>query len=307
MYILITFLFILAGGYLAICWHFSSTLLYPSVSDHELVLNSELGKGRIDVQYYEYFLNLPKEKVELSSHHGYHLHGLWVPNGDSEKTVVFCHGISWNLMGAVKYTEIFWKLGFNLLIYDHRNHGKSGGETTTYGLYEKYDLKAWLDWVEGKKGKGTYIGTHGESMGAATVLQHLGIDSRVKFSIADCPYSDLKAILKYTIQMEHHLKNIPILWGTSLFTRLRAGLRLKDVSPIEAIKPVQTPIFWIHGTEDRKVPSQMSIDMFEAKKQGIKKLWLVDGARHASACVADREGYANAIKQFIQEVDHENH
>lgn len=307
MYIFIALILTLMGGYLAVCWHFSSTLLYPKVSDHDVVLASELGKNRIDNRYYEYFLSLEKEKVEIESHHGYHLHGLWIPNGDSDKTVVFCHGISWNLMGAVKYTEIFWNLGFNLLIYDHRNHGKSGGETTTYGLYEKYDLKSWLDWVEAKKGKGTYLGTHGESMGAATVLQHLGIDSRVKFCVADCPYSDLNEIFKYTLKNEYHLSNMPILTVANLFTRWRAGLSLQDVSPIATIKKVTTPILWIHGTEDRKVPPQMSIDMYNEKEHGIKKLWLVEGARHASACVADRDGYAKTIELFIQEVDYENH
>lgn len=307
MYIFIVLCLLLTASYLALCWHFSSTLLFPRASDHDLVLASELGKGRIDNQYYDYFLSLEKETVELISNHSYRLYGLWIPNGISDKTVVFCHGISWNAMGAIKYTEIFWNLGFNLLIYDHRNHGKSGGETTTYGLYEKYDLKAWLDRVEEKKGQGTYIGTHGESMGGATVLQHLSIDPRVKFCIADCPYSDLKEILNYTLQTEYRLKNIPILSVTSLFTRMRVGLNIHEVSPIDAIKKVRTPILWIHGTEDRKVPPQMSVDMFEAKEQGIKRLWLVEGARHASACVADREGYVKTIESFIQEVDHENH
>ncbi len=307
MYGFIFFIIVLLGAYLAICWHFSSTLLFPKVSDHELALASELEKGRIENQYYSYFLSLQKETVAIKSDHGYDLHGLWIPNQDSDKTIVFCHGITWNLIGAIKYTEIFWNMGFNLLIYDHRKHGKSGGKSTTYGLFEKDDLKAWLDWIELKKGKGTYIATHGESLGAATVLQHLGIDSRVKFCVADCPYSDLKEILRYTLQMEHHLKKLPILPVANLFTKLRAGLSINEVSPIETIRKVQTPIFWIHGTEDRKVPSQMSVDMYEAKTQGIKKLWLVTGARHASACVMDRQGYTEQIEAFIQEVDHENH
>ncbi len=297
----------LGAVYLSICWYFSSTLLFPRVHGHELALESELEKGRIENEYYSDFIKMEKETVEITSSYGYQLHGLWIPNKDSDRTVVFCHGITWNLIGAIKYTEIFWNLGFNLLIYDHRNHGKSGGSNTTYGLFEKQDLKEWLDWIETKKGKGTYIATHGESLGAATVLQHLGIDSRVKFCVADCPYSDLKEILKHTLRTEYGISKLPILPVANLFTKLRAGLSLTEVSPIETIRKVETPIFWIHGTEDRKVPPEMSAAMYEAKETGIKRLWLVPEARHACACVINREAYAEQIKSFIQEVDHEKH
>ena len=58
--------------------------------------------------------------------------------------------------------DMFLKRGFAVFIYDHRNHGLSGGSDTSYGYYEKFDLKKCTDWVFDKLGKDIMEGLHGE-------------------------------------------------------------------------------------------------------------------------------------------------
>lgn len=307
MGIAISIFIMLLAAYIFFGWYFSSILIYPKTFDHDYAIAFDKERGRLDANYYTIFKSLERQEVTIRSKHGDELHGIWIPNEQANKTIVFCHGITWNLIGSIKYTEIFYRLGFNILLYDHRNHGKSGGKMTTFGYFEKEDLKLWLDWIEETLGKGAYIATHGESLGAATVLQHLGIDSRVKFCIADCPYSNLEEVLKYRLKQEYKITHLPIIPMASFFTKWKAGMRIKDVSPIEVVRQVETPILWIHGSEDDYVPPSMSKDMYNAKTKGIKRLWIVPEAKHAGSYFKDKEGYKREVDAFLKEIEDEKH
>ena len=63
------------------------------------------------------------------------------------------------------------------------------GKTTSYGYYEKHDLKSVVDWLKSRFGTNITLGIHGESMGAATLLQYAGlVEDGADFYIADCPF-----------------------------------------------------------------------------------------------------------------------
>lgn len=304
MEILLGILVLLGAAYIFFGWYFSSLMIFPKTYDHDYAMNYDKERGRLNDEMLALYQHLDQREVTLKSQHGYELHGVWIPNGHAQKTVVLCHGITWNLIGSVKYSGIFYNLGYNILMYDHRNHGKSGGDRTTFGYFEKEDLKQWFDWIEDKLGKGTYIGTHGESMGAATVLQHLGIDPRVKFCIADCPYSDLEKMLAYRLAVEYKIKHLPLVPIASFFAKWRAGMKASAVSPIKAIASVETPILWIHGLADDYIPPSMSEAMYQAKTKGLKKLLLVPGAKHAGSYTTDPETYTQTVTDFLEEVAH---
>ena len=40
--------------------------------------------------------------------------------------MIFCHGVTVNKMNSVKYARLFLNRGYNVVIYDHRRHGKTG-------------------------------------------------------------------------------------------------------------------------------------------------------------------------------------
>ena len=107
-----------------------------------------------------------------------------------------------NKINSVKYARLFERLGFNSVIYDHRRHGDSGGKTTSFGYYEKIDLKAIVDIIREEIGNDALLGIHGESMGAATTILYAGtFDDKADFHIVDCPFSD------FTEQVLHVIAN----------------------------------------------------------------------------------------------------
>jgi fermentation-respiration switch protein FrsA (DUF1100 family) len=245
---------------------------------------------------------LPKEEVFIRSPYGYQLHGLFfkAPE-DMGKAIVLVHGVSTSLVSSLKYMSIFRKRGFHVLAYDHCRHGGSGGTATTFGLYEKHDLNACVDWLFERFGQHCKIGIFGESMGASTALQHAAIDRRAAFYIADCPYSDLTAELIYRLRKDWWLPPFPLLHIIRLFAWLRGGFQLHLVSPIRDMAEIETPILFIHGKEDKNIPMEMTLDLYQAK-QGHKQLYLVPGADHAQSLRQNPHIYDLIVGEFLEEL-----
>ncbi|WP_040209962.1 alpha/beta hydrolase [Clostridium polynesiense] len=279
-------------------YKFSTIVTQPKTMTHETTYSKALERGNIDEKIWT---SLDKKEVKINSPYGYNLNALYFPNDKSKKAVIIVHGITWTLYGSVKYMDIFLKRGFSVLIYDHRNHGKSGGTNTSFGYYEKYDLKACADWLFDQLGKDAVIGVHGESMGAATVLQYSAIDPRIKFCIEDCGYSDATELFTYRLLKDYHIKSSLFVKLASYITKVRTGWSFKDVSPIKLLKDLDLPILFIHGDSDDYVPTKMCVDMYEEKK-GIKYKYIAPCSAHADSYNNNKEEYESRIDEFLKDI-----
>lgn len=284
-------------SFLIFCYYLSQRITNPRTHKYEETFQHEIDNGRIS----EDQLNrLEKEEVFIDSPYGYKIHGLFFRCKSSRKVIILCHGITWSLHGSLKYVEMFMRKGFSVLVYDHRNHGLSGGKDTSYGYFEKFDLKACTDWVYKRIDNDAVIGLLGESMGAGTVLQYTAIDSRVKFCIADCGYSDIISLFKYRLAKDYKVKRIPLVEITSAITKLRKGWSFKDISPIKCISKVDIPTLFTHGGKDDFVPTWMSEEMHRAKKD-FKDLYIAPNAAHVETYFKNTEEYEKRVDEFLIE------
>ncbi len=285
---------LLAAGY-----YFMTQAVYPKVFSPEQVYQSEIEKGGFRPEELNAW---PSQEVRLQSPFGYSLWGLYFPLEGSQKTLIISHGITWASMGMAQYIPMFRKHGFNVLIYDLRNHGRSGGKNTTFGFKEKYDLKAVVDWAMAHLGPRGKVGTMGVSLGAVTTIQHAVIDPRVSFLIPECPFSDLQRLFAYRLNAEYHLPPFPLLYLGSLWSQTLTGMRFGAISPVRDIEQVQAPVFLIHTKGDDYVPWKMSVELYEHKTHGYRKLWLAPTGAHAQAWKENKLEYERQIDQFLQEI-----
>lgn len=282
----------------AIGYYFSSMVITPNVWDYNETYRNEIKSNRFTEQYYT---SLPKEEFFIDSPNGYTLHAMYIPKG-SKKTVIFVHGHTYTLMGDIKYLEIFRSLGFNTLLFDSRFHGKSGGSNTTFGKYEKYDVKACVDWVLQKHGSNSIIGLHGESMGAAICLLYAAIDNRCSFYIVDGAMVDLQELLSYRLKKDFGLPAFPLLHVASVMSRLRGGMLFSEISPLQEVNKIKAPVFFIHGGNDSDIPVEHARRIYNTFS-GTKKIWMCPGATHSRSIVVNREEYEKQVKDFLKMIE----
>ncbi|CAM3434236.1 alpha/beta hydrolase [Cytobacillus oceanisediminis] len=283
--------------------YFTNRLMYMKKKEDEFILEREKGAGRLDLIKYE---SLPKREVLIPSPFGYNLKAVAVEPHENNRYIIISHGVTENKMNSIKYMNLFLERGFNAVIYDHRRHGESGGKTTSYGHYEKFDLKAIVDWLKAEKGPGIKVGIHGESMGAATMILYAGmLEDGADFYIADCPFSDFKEQLAYRLKAEMKLPPKLFLPVADLFLRMREKYSIADVSPISVIENIKKPILFIHSEKDDFILPTMSEALFE-KKKGPKKLYLAVNGIHAQSFNENKEDYEKVIDEFLEEYIYKN-
>ena len=242
----------------------------------------------------------PCEEIRIKSQDGLTLYGRYFHVRDGAPIELQMHGYRSTPIkdfsgGACSAID----KGHNILLVDQRAHGDSEGRTISFGINEKYDCLAWLEYLAERFGTDTPVILVGISMGAATVLMASGLElpENVACIIADCPYSTPKAIItKVAGEM-----GIP---GKLLFPTIRLGGRLFggfDVcsdSPLEAVKRSAIPTILIHGEADGYVPSDMSREIYEAIPHSDKKRITFAGADHGLSFLADPERYLREINEF---------
>ncbi|PLR76396.1 hypothetical protein CU633_15635 [Bacillus sp. V3-13] len=281
--------------------YFTNRLMYMKKKDDDFILNREKEAGRFNPLEFE---QLPKREATVDSPFGYSLKTVLVEPYETNRYIIICHGVTENKTNSIKYMNLFLKRGFNAVIYDHRRHGESGGKTTSYGHYEKYDLKAVVDWLRKEQGPDLLLGIHGESMGAATMLLYAGmLEDGADFYIADCPFSDFKEQLAYQLKAEMKLPPKLLLPVADLFLRFRDKYSIRDVSPISVIENIKKPVLFIHSAKDDFILPTMTEALFEQKK-GPKKLFLAVNGRHAQSLNENAEEYEKAIDEFLEDHVH---
>nr|WP_206532170.1 alpha/beta hydrolase [Clostridium perfringens] len=247
-----------------------------------------------------------KEDITLKSFDGLNLTSTLIMNENpTNKFIVLVHGVSICYVGSLKYFDIFYKNGFNVLIVNQRRHGKSEGKYSTYGFYEKYDVNMWIEYLKSRFGNDIILGLHGESMGAGTVMETIPLNDSIKFVIEDCGYSNFHELIGF--QITHAYKNRlvrkilrPSLIFANFFMKTKAKFSMKKIVPIDIVSSTSLPMMFVHGKEDYFVPWYMAVDLYKAKTKGYKELYLVEGAKHAEALEVNKILYEKKIMTFIE-------
>lgn len=225
--------------------------------------------------------NRPFEAADFAGA-GVSLKGWWFHAAADAKrgTVVYLHGVADNRGSSIGVADHLVPRGFDVVAYDSRAHGESGGDACTYGDYEKQDLARVLDRVGASaSASASPIILLGSSMGAAVALQAAAGDRRVSAVVAVAPFSDLRTVATERAPFFASRGNIADAFALA---EAQGHFRVDAVSPVAAAARITVPTLVIHGDADDETPPAHSQRIFAAL-HAPKRLILVPGARHGGA------------------------
>jgi fermentation-respiration switch protein FrsA (DUF1100 family) len=192
--------------------------------------------------------------------------------------------------------------GYNVLMFDFRNAGKSHGRTTGIGYFEKHDLFSAIDYAIKKKDQEN-IALLGWSMGASTALVTGCEHPAVSAVIADSPFSDLEAFLKENLSFWSKLPKRP--FTPMIMNSMRKLLKIDphEVSPIKNVKNGKGKSFFlIHSKSDEAIPYAESEKIIQRISSGHhKELWLTEGVEHINSYLVFKEEYEQRVLRFLNE------
>ena len=145
---------------------------------------------------FTWFQEIPKEDIYINSYDSLKLHGYYIPsfNKKSNNLAIIVHGYQSKATDMIIIGKMYTEFGFQVMLLDLRGHGESEGDFTSFGYYEKYDLKRWINFAVRTYGSDINVLVHGVSMGAATAMMTTGLDipKNVKFLLLDSGFTQVK-------------------------------------------------------------------------------------------------------------------
>lgn len=245
------------------------------------------------------------ETIQITSHDNIKLVGHYFPCENPKRVIIAFHG--WRSSWTCDYGMIsdFWhKNGCSVIYVEQRGQNNSGGEYMGFGLTERYDCVDWVEEAIRLCGDEIPIYLAGVSMGAATVLMaaDLKLPKNVHGIMADCGFTSPRAIWKHVAN-----NNLHISYGmpgaiADAFCRKKILVNSDDHSTTEALGHTNIPVLFVHGTDDKFVPVEMTYENYKACVSP-KKLLVIPGADHAMSYYTDKNSYEKNVLEFWDEFD----
>lgn len=241
---------------------------------------------------------IPFEQLFRTSRFGYELAARFYECEGSSKTVVCLHGHNSCFASQLKYLPIFLSLGYSVFIPDHRRSGLSGGDTVTFGAYEKHDVLDWISELRARRPEDS-VALFGESMGAATAIMVAAEIPDAVFLIDYCGYANFEGLLTRYTDNEGIRK--AVMPSIRLIAEHCFGFEVKECDALEAIKRVSCPILIMHSKADKTVNYKNALMLKEAAPQA--ELHTFPDSIHARSITKYPDEYANTVKEFVRKAE----
>ena len=240
--------------------------------------------------------------VSFATEDGVTLRGTWLHHGRRDDArrpaAIVCHGLGANRAMFFDYADLLWTHGCDVLAFDFRAHGASGGFVTTLGADEVLDVRAAAAWVRSQPSRADApIVLVGVSMGGATVLR-AAADVAAAAVFAESSYADLGAMVDGRFAALGPFAGVAA-WLVSLAAYCQLGVATDAISPRASLAALDgaVPVTLVHAGDDEVVPLAQGRALAAARRGG--ELHVIDGARHGGCSITGRARVDELLAELL--------
>lgn len=239
------------------------------------------------------------ETVDFPARDGLRLSGVFLSVPKASGTVIVCHGVGAN---HADIKELFLRLngvGFQILAFDFRGHGNSGGHTITYGMQERNDVLGAYDYCLTRNDIAAKpLFALGVSMGGASLLQALPDMPDVRAAVVDSAFSNLERMAEHQLRFFPQPARGPMTQLVRGMAWIEIGVDLRELAPADRLREVRIPLLIVHGSGDTVVPVEHA-HMLRAAAVGPAQLIIEPEAPHIGSVMVDPTGYIHRVKRHF--------
>jgi fermentation-respiration switch protein FrsA (DUF1100 family) len=223
-------------------------------------------------------IGLYYEDIILTTGDGVDINLWYIPADGPAATIIFCHGNGGNISHRLEKIRILNGVGLNVLIFDYRGYGSSGGSPSEEGLYLDADV-VFSYLVHIRKVPSDRLILYGESLGAAVAIKLAGKHT-VAGIIIEGGFSSVKEMAK---------RIFPFIPGFIYKSRFDS---------VSGIRDVIVPKLIIHAKNDEIVPLELGKRIYDSASEP-KEFVPIDGGHNDAFLVSD-EMFIREIKSFTE-------
>ncbi len=218
------------------------------------------------------------EDIDLLTPDGVKLNAWYIPNENSDKTVLFCHGNAGSLSHRIDTLKDIHEMGLSIFIFDYRSYGLSEGKISEKGTHiDAETALAFL--VEEKQIPENSIISWGRSLGGP-IAAKIARDHQVKACVLESTFTSIIDMAKERFK----------IYPSKLLARY-------SYPTIDYVKEIDVPLLIVHSHEDEIIPYWMGEKIFE--KASEPKTFLKLRGDHNNAYFDSIDIYKKGLKGFF--------
>ena len=231
---------------------------------------------------------LPFEDVYVTIDNGIskseRIHAWWIPaEYPADRYLLYLHGSALNIAANITHARRFHRLGFSVLLVSYRGYGKSDGVFPSEATVYSDARAAWRYLTEQKNIDPASIFIYGHSLGGAVAIELATDHPEAGGLIIEAAFTSIadmaREIPKYRF------------FPLDLIVHQR-------FESIKKVGRLQVPVLYLHGTDDRLVPPEMSRELF-SRTASAKQLKFITGGGHNNSAAVGGDEYLQAVRNFI--------